>query len=95
MTWPYHLIGMSEYRPAGFDEDGTPDRDQEGLRINVGEELVIITGHDLLAIFTGLSELQGCLLTEFGERYAALRVKGKPYISKIDVKKLTTVEPIE
>lgn len=88
MTWPHYLIGMSEYRPADFEEEGIVGRESEGLRINAGEELIIILGFDLLPIFTGLTQGQGGALQEFGPRYAGVRTKGKPYIAEIQVKKL-------
>jgi len=88
MSWPHYLLGMSEYRPPNFDEEGTTGREMEGLRVNAGEELVIILGYDLLPIFQGNSEGQGAVLTELGPRHSGLRVKGKPYIAEIQIKKL-------
>jgi hypothetical protein len=92
MTWPHYLLGMGEYRPENFDEEGIAGREMESLRINAGEELVIVTGFDLLPIFTGLTQGQGGALREYGTRYSGIRTKGKPYIAEIQVKKLRDQE---
>jgi hypothetical protein len=86
MMWPIYLLGLVEYRPKNFDDADIEGSDLECLRMALGEELAIVYGHDLTQILNGLSEGQGCVLTEQGKRYIGLGKKGEPRIAKIEVK---------
>jgi hypothetical protein len=92
MMWPIYLLGLVEYRPKNFDDEGTTDRRWECLRMALGEELAIVYGFNLVPIHKGLAEGQGCVLTEAGERYVALGKKGEAIIARIEVKALREEE---